>query len=182
MSKDQYFSHLYDTYWHKLYAFAFNILRNKQDTEDIIQNVFIDIWSRYDSLEIENDKAYLYKAVKFQCAKKLKASKFSEFQIENIEYALGILDQHLSDQAKTKEELIEKINAKAKEILPEKCLQIFKLRYYENLSYKEIAQKLNISTSTVDNQIFKAIRLLRSSNIPYDDIITLSILFSFHQL
>lgn len=176
MTKDQHFSHLYDTYWHQLYAFALNILRDKQDTEDVIQNVFVDIWNRYESVQIEHHKAYLYQAVKFQCAKKLKSARFNHIQIESIEYALEMLDQPLSEQHKSKEQLIEKIDAKAKEILPERCLQIFKLRYYDNLSYKEIAEKLNISRSTVDNQISKALRLLRLSNINYDDVATLSII------
>lgn len=185
MSKDQQFIQLYDTYWHQLYAFAFNILRNKHDTEDVIQNVFVDIWNRYEAIQIENHKAYLYKAVKFQCAKKLKSTQFNHIQIENIEYALQFLDQQISEQNKAKEELIEKIDAKANDILPERCLEIFKLRYYDNLSYKDIAEKLNISRSTVDNQISKALRLLRLSNINYDDVVALSIflslsLFSFY--
>jgi len=179
MSKEKHFAQLYDQYWHMLYAFAFNILRNQQDTEDVIQNVFIDVWKRYDDVEIKYHKAYLYKAVKFQCAKKLQSKKFNEIQIENIEYALEDLDQFISEQSK--DELLEKIDAKAKDILPERCLQIFKLRYYDNLSYKEIAQKLNISRNTVDNQISKALRLLRYSNIQFEDIITLSILLSFQQ-
>ena len=134
--------------------------------------------NRYEATKIENHKAYLYKAVKFQCAKKLKTTQFNHIQIESIEYALQFLDSQSPDHDTAKEVLIEKIDAKANDILPKRCLKIFKLRYYENLSYKEIAEKLNISISTVDNQISKAHRLLRLSNINYDDIVSLSIILS----
>lgn len=182
MSNDQNFNQLYNTYWHSLYAFAFNILRNKYDAEDVIQNVFVDIWNRYETIQIENHKAYLYKAVKYQCAKKLKSSQFNNIQIESIEYALQFLDNQTPDLDTSKKILIEKIDSKANDILPERCLEIFKLRYYENLSYREIADKLNISISTVDNQISKALRLLRLSNINYDDVVSLSIVLALSSL
>lgn len=178
MRNEKAFNKLYDDYWSQLYTFAYNILRNKENVEDIIQEVFFDLWNRFDEVQINNHKAYLYKAVKFQCAKKLKTHKFSEVQIEKIEYALALFDTIPSELGNTKKELIDKVESKAKEILPEKCLQIFKLRYQDNLTYKEIASKLNISISTVDNQLFKAVRLLRSSNIYYEEIIALAIFLS----
>lgn len=179
MDKEKLFNTLFEDYWSPLYTYAYNILRNKENVEDIIQEVFFDLWNRFDAIEINNHKAYLYKAIKFQCAKKLQSSQFTEVQIEKIEYALELIDSNQPAQSIIKSELIEKIDAKAKEILPNKCLQIFKLRYQENLSYKEIALKLNISTSTVDNQLLKAIKLLRASNIHYEEIIALSIFLSY---
>lgn len=178
MTKEKSFQKLYEEYWYKLYTFAYNILRNKENAEDIIQEVFFDFWNRFDKAEINNHRAYLYKAIKFQCAKKLQNQKFNEVQVEQIENALELIETNAISQEIFKANLIEKVENTAKDILPYKCLQIFKLRYQENLSYKEIASQLNISTSTVDNQLLKAIKLLRSSSIYQEEILAVAILLS----
>ncbi len=159
------FNDLYNQYWPELYTYAYNIMRDKNVAEDIIQEIFIDIWLRLGKVDIQNHKAYLYKAVKFQCASKLKNRIFSELQVEKIELALTIIERSDFAQEELRHNLLERIETRASEILPDRCLHVFRLRYYENMSYLEIASKLGISVSTVENQLNKALKLLRAEEL-----------------
>jgi len=166
MGKQQDYNKAYNEYWYQLFGYANNILRSSQDAEDVTQEVFLDLWNRLNDLSIEHYKAYLFKAVKFQCAKRLRSKPFTEVLLDKIEAVLNLDDtDDVEDIAENKALLIKKIDVLADELLPEKCLQIFKLRFKESLSYKEISTVLNISTSTVDNQINKALKILRKSGV-----------------
>ncbi|QDO95161.1 sigma-70 family RNA polymerase sigma factor [Formosa sediminum] len=179
MNKTQDYNNAYNMYWYELFAYANNILRSREAAEDIIQEVFLDLWKRLDDLSIDHYRAYLYKAVKFQCAKKLRSTPFTEIMLEKLE---GTLNNDESEAIKSIEEnkllLVQKIDILAHDVLPERCLLIFKLRFKENLSYKEIANRLDISTSTVDNQINKALRILRESGVYNSEMVLFQILLA----
>lgn len=176
MSKEKDFNTIYNSYWYHLYAYSYNITRSKEIAEDVTQDVFIDLWNRYDTLEIENYKAYLYKAVKFQCSKRLRNISFNEIQLDKVLYVLELLEDQTSANAEKRDQLLEKIDSTASQLLPEKCLQIFKLRFKEQLSYKEIAGKLNISVSTVENQINKALKILKAADIYNSEMLAIAII------
>ncbi|MGJ8760793.1 MAG: RNA polymerase sigma factor [Polaribacter sp.] len=166
MGKKQDYNKAYNEYWYQLFGYANNILRSSEDAEDVTQEVFLDLWNRLDNLSIEHYKAYLFKAVKFQCAKRLRNKPFTEVLLEKMEAVFNFDDTAESEKIEeNKVLLIKKIDVLADDLLPERCLQIFKLRFKESLSYKEIASVLNISTSTVDNQISKALKILRESGV-----------------
>ncbi|WP_282073894.1 RNA polymerase sigma factor [Polaribacter atrinae] len=166
MGKQQDYNKAYNEYWYQLFGYANNILRSSQYAEDVTQEVFLDLWNRLNDLSIEHYKAYLFKAVKFQCAKRLRSKPFTEVLLDKMEAVLNLDDtDDVEDIAENKALLIKKIDVLADELLPEKCLKIFKLRFKESLSYKEISKVLNISTSTVDNQINKALKILRKSGV-----------------
>ncbi|QLE01264.1 RNA polymerase sigma-70 factor [Galbibacter sp. BG1] len=156
------FDNLFNSYWHRLYAYAFNILKDPQLAEDCVQDVFTDLWRRGEELEISNHKAYLFQAVKYQCAKQLKKqSRFTSM------FGLGEIFSHQSEvdesllaleRQKMLSEVLRQID-----LLPEKCQMVFRLSKLEQKSNKEIASELGITTSTVENHINKALRLLRTS-------------------
>ncbi|MFV0554426.1 MAG: RNA polymerase sigma factor [Mangrovibacterium sp.] len=150
------FNAIYDQYWSQLYAYAFNIVKNREVAEDVVQEIFTDLWSRIGSSEIENYKAYLFRAVKFQCAKKMP-----DLHVALLSEELIAADE--CDEVVEKEVLFQYIKNQARTLLPEKCLQIFQMRYIENLSYKEIASELAISNRTVDNQLHKALKMIRAA-------------------
>ncbi|MBP1840516.1 RNA polymerase sigma factor [Formosa algae] len=177
MSKTLDFNTAYDAHWYELFAYANNILRSREAAEDIIQEVFLDLWNRLDDLTIDHYRAYLYKAVKFQCAKRLRQTPFTAVMLDHIGASLDVDDSedHQTIEA-SKVQLVQKIDVLANDLLPERCLQIFKLRFKDNLSYKEIALQLDISTSTVDNQINKALKLLRESGVYNTEMVLLQLL------
>ncbi|MDR0228449.1 MAG: RNA polymerase sigma-70 factor [Flavobacteriaceae bacterium] len=160
-NKEKKFDVLYEKHWSELYAFAFNIIRDKAIAEDIVQEVFIDYWSRMEVISLEIPRAYFYQAVRNQCAKALSKRNFNQVQIENIASLVPELDDVQFEEVK--QQLLSEIDQTASSLLPDKCLTIFKMRYYEQLSYKEIALRLNISESTVENQVNKALKLLRGN-------------------
>ena len=156
------FKQLYKKHWSELYAYTFNIVRDKDLAEDIVQDVFTDYWDRMEKIDIENPRAFLYQSVKNQSAKRLKSRKFNNVQVEALTDLLPLIENE-TDYVKLRESLLQEIDAHAHKILPEKCLSIFKLRFYKGMSYKEIAVQLNISENTVENQISRALKLLRKS-------------------
>ncbi|MDR2223047.1 MAG: RNA polymerase sigma-70 factor [Flavobacteriaceae bacterium] len=164
--RDKWLHDYYDLYWNDLYKYSNNIIHDDTVAADIVQDVFISIWNNYDRLHIENPKAYLFQTVKNQTLQTLKNKKFDTVQLEVVYHLLSDNDLLTTEeQIIFKEQLLQLIYTKAQEILPTKCLEVFTLRYYKNMSYKEIASNLVISESTVENHITKALKLLKS-NLP----------------
>ncbi|CAD0007165.1 RNA polymerase sigma factor [Flavobacterium salmonis] len=177
LNKKTVFNKIYHQNWKALYAFAFNILRDKVSAEDIIQEIFIDFWVRMNDTEIQNYTAYLFQAVRNQCAKNLRNKKLTAFELEVLEESLQLIEEQEFAEF-PKERLAEHVREKAHEILPPKCLDIFNLRFYENMSIKEIAEYKKISVSTVENQINKALKMLKTENDYYIKLLAILIFCS----
>jgi RNA polymerase sigma-70 factor (ECF subfamily) len=151
------FQHVFDSCYTSLCAYAFTILRDAPEGEDVVQSVFMKLWEKRDSLEIKQSvRSYLFKAVYNQClnliehrAVKTKFRAYSQLTVD----ASG-------DAEVFPDELEEKIRV-AVDNLPPQCRKIFVMSRYEGLRYPEISSRLNISVNTIQNQICKALRLLR---------------------
>lgn len=152
------FRQLYHHFYKKLLQFAFALVKQKEVAEELVEDVFIKFWkNRYAAESIRNVKVYLYTAAKNTCLNYL-SSKMHEnitrpFDAINIELA-GTLSP---DQILIYRETYAKIK-KAIETLPPRCKMIFKLIREDGLKYKEVAEILNLSLSTVETQMTIAIR------------------------
>jgi RNA polymerase sigma-70 factor, ECF subfamily len=177
LNKRPVFNTVYEQNWKSLYAFAFNILRDKESAEDIIQEIFIDFWIRMEDTEIQSYTAYLFQAVRNQCAKRLRYKKLTTFELDILDESLQLIEEEEITEL-TKEHLIEEVSQKAHEILPEKCRAIFMLRFYENMSIKDIADYKKLSVSTVENQINKALKLLKNQDTYYLKLLAILIVCS----
>lgn len=151
---------LYDKYWKILFIAAYNVLKDKESSEDIVQEVFVNIWKKRAELNINSSvKSYLYSAVIYRCYDYLRKTK------KRIQVDLG---EHLEQtkyytNPETKllyKELVAYIEAVIQE-LPEKCRAVYRLSREDGLTHKEIAEKLNISVRTVETHIFKATKVLK---------------------
>lgn len=157
------FEQIYQLYWSDLYNYAYNIVRNKIVCEEIIQETFFSLWTKREQLQITQSlKAYLFTAVKFQTINYIRSEKVKrDYASSYASFTKPAVDNsneesiHLSDL----KGIIENEVAK----LPEKCQQIFRLSRNEHQSIKNIADLMNISHKTVENQLTKALRQLRSS-------------------
>jgi len=156
------FDQIFQKHWAELYSFAYNVMRDKAKAEDIVQEVFIDFWKR--QVAVELPRAYLFQATRNQCAKALYNRRFDAVQVEKLATIIPDLEEVQYDEVKAM--LLDEIEKTALAILPDRCLLIFKMRFYEQRTYKDIAQCLGITESTVENQINKALRLLKEST-PY---------------
>lgn len=163
---------LFKTYYSSLIKFARNILKNTEQAEDITQDVFIKIWDKRQDLEnITSFKAYLFMAVRNQCFNTLKVNERKNWLDDEPENYENYMSNHVEANLYAKD-LNGKIN-EAIELLPEKCKLTFQLSRFENLSYKEIAETMNVSVKTVENQMGKALAFLRKSVLPYLNLVVL---------
>ena len=152
------FESIYNKYWYELFKTAYKRLNDKNKCQDVVQDVFTDLWNRKTELEIRDLQAYLHTAVRFQAlkavTKQINQTSFVDvFETEIVSslYADGYL---LEKEAK---KLVEQfINA-----LPVKRRIIFIRHYIDELSTAQIACELNVSQKTVQNQLTTASHALR---------------------
>jgi RNA polymerase sigma-70 factor (family 1) len=154
------FDELYRRYWPILFNAAFKRLKSTDRSKDITQEVFIDLWLRRGRVRIENIQAYLLTAVRFQVLKLISQEKSSTSFIEPFEN-MAVSSFNADGEIIDKElfHLFETwLNT-----LPGKRKAIFVMHYIDKLSTKEIAERLDISQKTVQNQLGNAVQGLRSS-------------------
>ena len=156
---EQAFEIIYELYWRQLFYKAYSILQDEEEAKDAVQTVLTDLWQRREEKVILNLKAYLFNAVKYQVFKKLRNNKLTQNHIERFEEIIAY--DHI-DELIHYNEINDKLNS-AIEKLPDKCKEVFILSRFEELTNKEISEKLNISIKTVENHITKALRTLRSN-------------------
>ena len=162
------FSRVYSIYFPKLVRFAREFVLSTEDAENIIQDIFIYLWERQELLNtLTNLNAFLFTLVKNKCIDQLRQQKLLERRKEEFktvfdkEIQLKIYALQQFDENALSNDDIEIILNNAINSLPEKCREIFILSRMEGLKNREIAEKLNISTKTVENQMTTAIRKLR---------------------
>lgn len=157
-SDHQAFDLLFQNYWKRLFNYAYKLLQDQQQAEDVVQEVLIQLWENAPHKEINHISGYLFKSVKYQVALIIKGEKW-KVKWETLDLDL---DQVLIESdIHVKEELFQKLDQSI-EKLPEKCKEVFQLHKKEGISAKDIAASLNLSQRTVENQIHKAMKVLRS--------------------
>ncbi|WP_187269366.1 sigma-70 family RNA polymerase sigma factor [Algibacter pacificus] len=158
-SDESAFTVLYDKLWESMYALAFSLLKNKEVSKDLVQEVFVDFWIRRSEIENNNIEAYLKKAIRFRVYKELRDTKFNNnidlLDSTKVPQASGILDNLQLKETKNRID-------KAIGNLPKKRQQVFTLSRYNELNNLEISQRLGISKRTVETQISLAIRSIKS--------------------
>ncbi len=149
---------IYKKYWQPLFISAYNVLKDKQACEDIVQELFLELWKRRATLNVHSSlEAYLHKAVVYKVFRHIRNNRHRAEWFEGFEEAsyYSTPETHLQ----VKETLREATHAINR--LPEKCREIYKLSRENELSNREIAHQLDISVKTVENQLTIATRKLR---------------------
>jgi len=153
------FEEIYRQYWSKLYIYAFNVLKEKEICEDIVQEVFVNLWRKRDDVQISDLNSYLYQSVKYQIFNHFRKSRYkkqllSKLNLINAQYKIDELYEKKELQADIKDAVSK---------LPEKRRIIFNMSRYDELPDKEIAENLNVSVQTVKNQISASLKFIRKS-------------------
>lgn len=150
---------LFREFYNPLCNYAFSILKDRSLSEDTVQDVFTKLWDKKDQLEIDSVKSYLFKSTKNKAIEKLRQQKRSSEHNETIRSTTYVNETHedQADKYLLKEKLFNSIRQ-----LPPKCQEIFVLSKMNGLTYSEIADDLQLSVKTVENQIGRALRLLRT--------------------
>lgn len=158
--KKEIIKYLFDLYYDDLCIYAYKLIEKQEIAEEVVQDIFIYCWEKRNTITIKSSiKNYLSRAVKNQSINYLK-SKYANLSFEEID--AGDKDSHSSNANGhiVYNELSELANEAIKS-LPERCGLIFRLSRTFGLTYKEIAEQLNISVKTVENQMIIALKRLR---------------------
>ncbi len=157
---------LFDKYYTYLCNVVYRVINDADYAEDIVQEIFTDIWRKRESINIQTSlRAYLRRASVNRSLNHIRKQrmKFDENEEAIIDIESNTID---GQQELEKDELEQRIHDCING-LPPKCKLVFSLSRFENMSYQEIADHLEISIKTVENQISKALRILRNSIQPY---------------
>jgi RNA polymerase sigma-70 factor (family 1) len=165
------FEMLYNKYSPKIYHVAYNLFRDKAICEDLVQELFIDLWTKRNNLNISSLEWYLKVAIKNRVLMYIRTQK-ATLDLS----AIAMLTEKYATDSKLLQNDISTILENNVERLPEKCRQIFTLSRKEYLSNKEIASRLNISIKTVENQMTIALRYLRAGLTDYLPVVIAALL------
>lgn len=163
--------------WHNyLFKIAYSMLADADGAKDAVQEVFIRIWQKRAEIEVKTTlKGYLQRAIVNQCLSVLQQRKaFSNPD----EYRFLLPDNTPSVAEKLHADSLGRLVHAAIDRLPEQCRLIFRLSRFEDLSYREIAEQLELSPKTIENQIGKALRILREELAPWLPLLLPVLFFS----
>ncbi len=162
------FELVFKTYYARLCTFAFGYTKQMETAEDLVKDVFVNIWNNHKKLEIKTSiSAYLFRSVKNACINYLERDKNRKFlSIDELkQQEIKIAEPLSTDYPISKilaSELEDRIHTEI-EKLPESCREVFKLSRFEGLSHKKIAEKLQISENTVKVQIYRALSKIKDA-------------------
>jgi RNA polymerase sigma-70 factor (ECF subfamily) len=146
------FEMLYNRYKRKIYAFSLKYLRNRTEAEDLVQNIFINLWEHRQSLdETQSIKNHIYNIYKNRAIR----TRYLEYEIKRLDqssnptYDLVIMHD------------LESTINNVVTTLPPQQQKIFSMSRGENYSHEEIAKKLDLSVRTVENQIYRTLKVIR---------------------
>ncbi len=154
---------LFDSLFLKLSKFSFSFVLSKEISVEIVDELFVQLWLKKEEINNINDiKVYLYTATKNASLNYLtkRARTITMEPYENVQ--VQISDDSSPEQILITKELQNKISS-AVNSLPPRCKLIFKLIREDGLKYKEVAEILNLSIKTVDNQMIIAVSKIRES-------------------
>lgn len=156
---------LFRRYYSYLCNSMIRIIPDRNQAEDLAQDVFFELWKKRDRLKITTSvKAYLKRA---GTNKALNYIRDQKMKWDDVDQQIGLASKKASSIQELEAEELQKLIDQSIQSLPERCRIVFCLSRFEELSYQEIADKLEISIKTVENQISKALKLLRGAIGPY---------------
>ncbi len=153
------FEYVFKKHFRGLHAYTSTLIRDSVMAEEIVQQVFYKLWEKKERLDIrESVGGYLYRSVYHESLNYLKHLKVRDAYQQ---YAMTQENSENNILRDLEAGELEKRLAEALSELPEKCRTIFQLCRFEELKYKEVADLLDLPVKTVENQMGKALRLLR---------------------
>ncbi len=168
------FRSLFDRYYRLLCYASYKVYPDEHKSRDFAQEVFLSLWNKRKDISIHSSlSAFLRRAVVNKTIDFIRAQRF------NFEEVPDLKESTDSPNKKMEYEELKDLIHQTAEQLPERCRMIFMMSRFEELSHKEIAVKLGISEKTIENQITKALKILRAAIGPYLSESKLILLFLF---
>lgn len=155
------FRNIYELHWEHLYFAAFKRLGSSPVAEEIVQDIFADLWFKRNRLNIKGSlKAYLHGALKYRILDHMRHEKVREKYVQHLTQFFIAEENEILKNIYSQD--LEQHLQQAATQLPPRCYTIYQLSRKHHFSNREIADQLNISPKTVENQITKALRMLRT--------------------
>ncbi|MDF1547585.1 MAG: RNA polymerase sigma-70 factor [Bacteroidales bacterium] len=156
------FESLFKELYSPLCLYANKYLQDKDKAEETVQDIFYGIWKNREKLDIRvSFKSYLYKAVQNNCLQQIQHHLVED---KYKQYVKSEVAHFHSDPAKEMElQEMNEVIEQTLDSLPERCKEIFSMSRFEGLKYREIAEKLEISTKTVEANMGKALQAFRQN-------------------
>jgi RNA polymerase sigma-70 factor (ECF subfamily) len=155
------FQELYENYRNKVFYIAWKLLRSKDNAEDVLQEIFIKIWTHKEKLpDIENFNAYLNTLIRnhiYNCLR--KQANEENFILEAAKQDIN--DSNLTFDTVLLHELQHKLQSAVYQLSPQQK-RVFELSRLEGFTHKEIAEMMNISKETVKKHMMEASRLVKT--------------------
>jgi RNA polymerase sigma factor (sigma-70 family) len=156
------FEDLFNKYWTELYQYAARNLGNTADAQDLIQDLFTDLWERRDSLEVNIPmKFYLFSAVRKRILRQFRNHSLKEkhLQVHSNTYAKALHTEPLNGIIH--KNMLHQVQGRL-QTLPDKERRVFTLYHFDELSIREIALIQGTAEQTVRNQLNSAAVKARS--------------------
>lgn len=168
------FKERFQKHYSRLCHIAYGYVANRDDSEDIVQELFINVWNKgKDELPENEFVPYMNMAVRNSCISFLRGKQDGTLSIDEHmnETSLVASEEHDENRPHPEEVLEDALSS-----LPPKCKEIFMMAKLRNMKYREIAHELNLSEKTIENQMTKAIRLLREY-VSQKGVLLISVIF-----
>jgi RNA polymerase sigma-70 factor (ECF subfamily) len=153
------FEEIFHRYWPQLYRIAYSKLKSKNEAEEIVQEIFVNLWQGRDHLHILNLEHYLKSAIKFRVIsnirKEISKQKYWDY------YKQFIPGYHSATEESVEYDDLDQALEKAILKLPAKSQLVFKLNRIQGLSIEEISNQLNVPRRTIEHHLTQSTRSLR---------------------
>lgn len=158
------------THYTRLRDYVASYVRSDEVASDIIQDLFVNLWERYDAGDLPLlTPAYLYTAARNRALKYIRHRQVVARWEEQVRHEPAPTAPRADDALRTNE--LAAAIRRAIDRLPERCREIFLMSREQELSYAAIAETLGISVKTVEVQMWRALKSLRNSLAPYLGIV-----------
>lgn len=154
------FTELYKRYWSVIYAHVYKMLRDRDDAQDIVQEVFSNLWLKSSTINpAANVSGLLYTAARNRVLDLIKHDLVKNDYLSSFSDFMTTVDPNTVDQVD--EKILHALIEEEIQKLPPKMREIFEMSRKDNLSHKEIAERLHISDQTVKKQVQNALKIIK---------------------
>lgn len=155
------FAEIYERFWALLLHHAIKMLRDEVAAQDIVQDIFQMLWEKKAELNVHTSlSSFLYTSVRYKILNQLKHSKIESHYLSTLQTEIESAVSSTND-AMIEKEFAERIQNSLSQ-LPPKMRKVFELSRFQQYTYRQIAEELNLADNTVKRQISNALKIMRT--------------------